>query len=569
MDSPRPAKQEELSVHVPLGNLNSTPQRMNCIEEEELHGTDIPPPDLGGINTPQRPASLYSNQEANNSSSSFIYNQGFSFGEDSGSLGPGNANFENKRHSRYLPGPKLPPLSSTRNRSPVRVEKSSSPDRSKRRPSIILDAPFNFSSASLQPPSSAGSATSRTQFRRGHRYKHSSVSMNFFQEPEVKIPLNIVKSLPLPDLADLRSNIPWPRGYIQLTTAVAQLISCVVTFRVGHSKSWSNFVTLSHFILYDVLGSGAIILVENLSQFQVWKTGTITFPFGLNRIDVLLSFALAVSLCFMGLDLFFHVLEESIVAFVESSGHEGHDDIAPKILHSHGSHASFQTPSDEHLWFALLALNFLLSIFCLTWTFQSNAHTKYKTKNPIVTCTYIAYLTVFPLISGYSRIDQFATVLLSIFIISYGWTIAKWTSSILLMGFSPMSLKGLILNDEDEDEDEDGARSGLRHKSAGNKSHISSRVSNGSLDGKDSNASRVKVSIVKSVEEEPVFREKCLLNYDDLKIAKVSFDQYIVLLKLTIKGGSNEDELRLRLAIDKRIKRILKGAETTIEIERL
>ncbi|CAR21326.1 Zn(2+) transporter ZRG17 [Lachancea thermotolerans CBS 6340] len=566
MGSPNLSTKEDFGSSFSFGGLPSTPQHMNCIVEED-HAKDGLAEEMERepSKTPQRPLSFYSNADGNNSSNSLIMNPAFSFGA--------SATQENKRHSmKYVPTPKLPPSSSSRTKSPARGNRSPSPDRGKRRGSLVLDKPFNFSSSTLQPPASAGSAT-RASFRKGHRYKHSSVSMNFFQEPEVQVPLNIAKAMPIPDFADLKSNIPWPHGYAQLAIAALQIIACLVTFRLGHVKSWNNFITLSHFVLYDVIGSLAIILVENLSQFQVWNTGTITFPFGLNRMDVLLSFALAISLCFMGLDLFFHILEETIVLFVESTNDSNqHNDIAPKIPHSHHSSAFLHTASETQIWYWTLLPNLALSLLSLFKTYHSNAHTKFKTKNPVITCTYILYLSLYPLIQKVvSSSDYIATSLLSIFIMSYGWTIAKWTSTILLMGFSTASLNGLILDDDPSLSDDRPTKALLVRS----KSTLPIAVANNNSSKPNKNNSKicdsthVKSKIMESVQELPLFRANCKLANEDLVIVKVNFDQYIVLIRLRMAGGSNDDELNLRLAIDKCIRKILKTVDTTIDIDRL
>lgn len=567
MRSPLHGSKEELALNSPFGLPGSTPQRMNCIVEED---TSKGPPfrETEAVSTPPRPLSFYSNRDGNNSSGSLIYNQGFSFGENAGASGQ----IENKRHSlKYIPGPKLPPVSSSRNRSPIRPNRSPSPDRSRRPSSGILDAPFNFSSSSLQPPASAGSA-SRASFRKGHRYKHSSVSMNFFQEPDVKVPLNIAKSLPIPDLADLKANIPWPRGYVQLIIVTLQCITCIATFQTGHVRGWNNLITLSHFVLYDILGSVAIILVENLSQFEVWNTGTITFPFGLNRIDVLLSFALAVSLCFMGLDLFFHILEETVVLFVESSHYEQHDEIAPNIPHTHHSGAMMEGTNDIYIWYILLSSNLLLSLKCFFDIFHSNAHTKFKTKNPIITCVYVVYLMVYPFIQQIATIsDYLATGLLSIFIISYGWTIAKWTATVLLLGFSTTSVTGLMLDDNNEDSSDTKQPHVLRRSKSTLPTAIvlDQKAGNEEKSSSEYDSTIIKSKILENIEALPLFRANCKISNDNLIIAKVNFDKYIVLMKLSMSGGSNDDEKDLLLAIDKCIKKTLPTSETTVEIDRL
>ena len=70
-------------------------------------------------------------------------------------------------------------------------------------------------------------------FRKGHRYKHSSVSMNFFQEPEVKEPLNIIQSLPVPNFKDLSSNLIWPKTHVQLSIVFVETLVAVYVFNMG------------------------------------------------------------------------------------------------------------------------------------------------------------------------------------------------------------------------------------------------------------------------------------------------------------------------------------------------
>ncbi|SCV04090.1 LAME_0H15676g1_1 [Lachancea meyersii CBS 8951] len=569
MSSPTPAIfREEFGCDSPFADIPLTPQRMNCIIEEEStkegHKDTLRTLETGEKNTPQRPLSFYSAAGGNNSSNSLIANPSFSFGGNNNASQDNNATNGKRNSLKYVPGPKLPPLSS-RSKSPVRLNRSPSPDSSKRRSSIVLEKPFNFSSSTLQPPNSGGSAT-RASFRKGHRYKHSSVSMNFFQEPEVKIPLSIAKSLPIPDFADLRSNIQWPSGYVKLTLVALQSLTCITTFHLGRSKNWSNFITLSHLVLYDVIGSLAVVLVENLSHFQVWNTGTVKFPFGLNRVDLLLSFALAISLCFMGLDLFFHILEETIAIFVESTDHDQHDEIAPKIPHSHHNQLLPRTSADSRLWYGVLVPTLVFSLLTLFKIFQSNTHARFKIKNPLITCTYILYLVLLPGISKItSSSDYFATGLLSVLIMTYGWKIAKWTSTVLLMGFSTASLNGLMLDNIDHSAD----ILTPTYEVSRSPSTLPKMAFGGMEKSMPCDPSVVKSKLKESIEELADFRANCRLAYEDLTIIKINFEQYIVLMKIHMSGGSNDDELSLRISVDKCLRKFLKSVETTIDIDRL
>ncbi|SMN21598.1 similar to Saccharomyces cerevisiae YNR039C ZRG17 Endoplasmic reticulum protein of unknown function, transcription is induced under conditions of zinc deficiency [Maudiozyma saulgeensis] len=585
-------------------------------------------------------ANFYSLKDGNDSSSSLIYNSGFTFGGSNKNGGnntpttntptknvpvPATSNIkrEPRRNSlKYIPGSKLAPPPLSRNRSPMR---NTSPEviPTSKRSSTYLESPFNFAEAYNEaptttitsphkstPPTSAGS---RASFRKGHRYKHSSVSMNFFQDAEVKIPLNIAKSLPIPDLSDIFQNLPWPKAHIQIAIVSLQLMLGICIFLVGNAKAWSNFITLSHFITYDIIGSLAIIFIETLSQFEAWFTGTITFPFGLNRVDVLLSFALAVSLCFVGLDLLFHMLEEFIAIFVEASKPEHHGDIVAQIPHSHhdGMEAGqLISGSNITMWYTIVLSSLVLATLSLYKTFYANTNSKLKTKNPIITIIYSFYLLIFPsLPDNLSSIsDYIASFLISMFILVHGLTIAEWTSTILLLGFSTTVLPtSAFLLDQDthsHDQLEDinshnekmnVSASNLNNAIIGRKRSKSSlpvatSMKNHYHNSDDSilhtffsifkhnklvnskkfnNPSNIKAIIKEQIESLSEFKSRCHLNDGDLVIIKTNFSLFVVLLKIDLKGGSNDDEIALRLAVDKCIKKCLPNSETTIEIDRI
>lgn len=629
---------------------------------------------------------LTSNTPTTTTPSAFYYRNNNLSASNLNNNNPNSNPRDNRRNSsyKYIPGTKYgaPP---SRNRSPVRP---SSPDKNinsnlntpnavtnnnrdncnatntNNRSSLILESPFsfgtnstngidlsnnlntshskplNFQSKTVHPPTTT---TSRASFRKGHRYKHSSVSMNFFQEPEVKIPLNIAKSLPIPTFNDIWENLSWPKAHVQLFIVSLQIIICLLTYQLGHRKDWNNFITLSHFIIYDILGSIIIILVENLSQFEVWSRGTLTFPFGLNRIDVLLSFGSAVSLCFVGLDLVFHVIEESIVIFVESSNShlkldEHHEEIQQNIPHSHHSsngNLSFNADnlSNMKIYYAVIFINLILANVSLYKTYMANTDSKFKTKNPLVTIAYTVYLVIFPLLGGgfISTIsDYIATIIIAIFILVHGFTIAEWTSTILLNGFSTTKLTGFALLDPINNNHNTHYKSNYQHgmdnwdntskkKKYGklidsqnaelnknmdendvkqNKliarqtslnslpistlndtnlqtSSMKSRFSKNKFNKvnfnkiNDNNPHMIKTVIVEQIEQLTEFKSRCHLDHNNLIICKINFNLYIVLIKLTMKGGSNDDEIMLLSAIDKCIKRYLPSVETTIEIDRL
>lgn len=78
---------------------------------------------------------------------------------------------------------------------------------------------------------------------------------------------------------------------------------------------------LAHLIMFDSLGAMVCVVVDVLSNFDVWRRSTIRHPFGLERAEVLAGFAMSVLLFFMGGNLISHIAQH----FIEDTGsHESH-----------------------------------------------------------------------------------------------------------------------------------------------------------------------------------------------------------------------------------------------------
>lgn len=75
---------------------------------------------------------------------------------------------------------------------------------------------------------------------------------------------------------------------------------------------------LAHLVLFDALGAMVCVGVSVMGNFEVWRRSSISHPFGLERAEVLLGFALAVLLFFMGGDLISHLVQH----FVNPHGHD-------------------------------------------------------------------------------------------------------------------------------------------------------------------------------------------------------------------------------------------------------
>lgn len=153
--------------------------------------------------------------------------------------------------------------------------------------------PFNFQTQTYTAPSPVVKSV-RTPFhgaeqaanplqnigqRRGHRYKHSSVSTQhqIFLEPPPRAPLALPASLPIPTL-----NEAWKSMSIEQTRRGTWSIGhMIVAAYVLYSAEGSLALTaLSHLIFFDAISAMICVAVDVFCNFEVWKRSSIKHPFG-------------------------------------------------------------------------------------------------------------------------------------------------------------------------------------------------------------------------------------------------------------------------------------------------
>ncbi|QSZ36934.1 hypothetical protein DSL72_009025 [Monilinia vaccinii-corymbosi] len=182
--------------------------------------------------------------------------------------------------------------------------------------------PFNFQTQTI---TDAPVAKSNIGQRRGHRYKHSSVSTQhqIFLEPPPRAPLALPASLPIPTFKEA-----WRSMSKEQTTRIAWcLCHVLISAFVLYSAEGSLALTaLSHLIFFDAISATICVVVDVFCNFEVWKRSSIRHPFGLERAEVLAGFAMSVFLLFMGFDLISHNLKHIL---------EGLGDHAPHRPHTH------------------------------------------------------------------------------------------------------------------------------------------------------------------------------------------------------------------------------------------
>ncbi|EXJ79473.1 hypothetical protein A1O1_08737 [Capronia coronata CBS 617.96] len=174
--------------------------------------------------------------------------------------------------------------------------------------------PFNF-----QPATLAKSPVVKSNIgqRRGHKYKHSSVSHQIFLEPPPRAPLALPNSLPIPTFAECRASMTKDQN-IRFYWSICHM--AVAGYAAWNAHGSAAMEALSHLIFYDSLGAFVCVFVEVLSNFEVWGRSSLRHPFGLQRMEVVAGFALSVLLIFFGFDLISHNAKHAL----EGIGHEPH-----------------------------------------------------------------------------------------------------------------------------------------------------------------------------------------------------------------------------------------------------
>lgn len=115
--------------------------------------------------------------------------------------------------------------------------------------------------------------------RRGHRYKHSSVSTQhqIFLEPPPRAPLALPASLPIPTFKEAWKSM----SKEQTTRIVWCLCHALVAAYVLYSAQGSLALTaLSHLIFFDAISATICVVVDVFCNFEVWKRSSIRHPFG-------------------------------------------------------------------------------------------------------------------------------------------------------------------------------------------------------------------------------------------------------------------------------------------------
>ncbi|OLN95430.1 putative zinc transporter zrg17 [Colletotrichum chlorophyti] len=290
-------------------------------------------------------------------------------------------------------------------------------------------SPFNFQTQVI----STSPVKSNIGQRRGHRYKHSSISTQhqIFQEPPQRPPPVLPVSLPVPTpkeawksmSRDQRGRFYWSLCHL-----------AVASWLFLHSEGSLAMTALSHLVFFDAGSALVCVAVDVLGNFEVWRRSSIRHPFGLERAEVLAGFAMSIFLLFGGFDLVSHNLKH----WLESKG--GHE--------PHHEHVHERVSAGEVDWAAFAAIaSTVISAYGLknhariarimrvSWL--AGLPTHFSNIFHVLTVFFSSLLLLLPLLSikSYIWVDRLLCAAIATSMFLFGAKLAMAQAKMLLMSY--------------------------------------------------------------------------------------------------------------------------------------
>lgn len=281
--------------------------------------------------------------------------------------------------------------------------------------------------------------------RRGHKYKHSSVSHQIFLEPPPRAPLALPNSLPIPTFSECRASMTTDQK-VRFWWSVCHMM--VAAYTAWNANGSAALEALSHLIFYDSLGALLCVIVEVLANFEVWGRSSIRHPFGLKRVEVVAGFALSILLVFMGFDLISHNAKHAL----ESIGHEPH--------HPHKHNRVSAGAVD--LTAVLAIVSTLISAVglknharigkAMRFAAMENLPSVLSNPSHFLTLSCSAVVLLLPLLSlhAYEWIDNAISITIALAMCFLGLHLGKTVGSMLLMSYSGGGVSDVIRDIESD-----------------------------------------------------------------------------------------------------------------------
>ncbi len=176
------------------------------------------------------------------------------------------------------------------------------PERAER--PATANGPFQFTSVEA-----SRSPIKVNTKRKGHKYKHSSVSLQLLDPPSPKADLPLPVTLHLPTLAECVHAMDRLQQWRMARAAVHASLG-IYLWTAQPSRTWW---ALGHVLVWEGGYAVARTGMDVLANFDVWHRSSLKHPFGLQRWEVVGGFAAAVFLLFLAGD----VIKEGMEGVVE------------------------------------------------------------------------------------------------------------------------------------------------------------------------------------------------------------------------------------------------------------
>lgn len=136
--------------------------------------------------------------------------------------------------------------------------------------------PFNFTTQQYTAGRINAAKTDLGR-RKGHKYKHSSISHQIFQAPAPRPSIHTPTSLPMPTRDEVQHSLT--------SEQKMRLFWCLGHFAVAGYVQWSAhgslaMTALSRLLFFDASGAVICVFVDMMENFEVWKRSSLRHPFG-------------------------------------------------------------------------------------------------------------------------------------------------------------------------------------------------------------------------------------------------------------------------------------------------
>ncbi|KAF2145038.1 uncharacterized protein K452DRAFT_305980 [Aplosporella prunicola CBS 121167] len=300
--------------------------------------------------------------------------------------------------------------------------------------------PFNFQPQAYVVGKPAGGKPEALGRRRGHKYKHSSVSHQIFLEPAPRAPLQVPASLPVPTFKELRASLTMEQKWRFAWCACHLAVGAYVK---SSAQGSAAMTALSHLVFYDFVGATVCCLADVGGNFEFWRRTSLKRPFGFERFEVLAGLAMAVTLLFTGFDLVSHNIQHAL----ENRG--GH---TPHRAHGHErvSAGSVDTAALAAITATLISAMVLQNHARIRKVMRVAALESLPSvlSNPshLLTLSCSTLLLLLPLLSVrmYIWLDRAITAVVALSMTTLGWKLAWALGRLLMMSYAGPGLEALL-----------------------------------------------------------------------------------------------------------------------------